>query len=191
MTKTLYFDCETGGTDSKTCALLQLAAIIDVDGKPVDKFCSYVRPFPGDIVEDEALAVNGLKREDLAGFPEPRKVYAEFSVMLDRHVSKFNRADKLFPAGHNVRYDREVLEAFARRCGDVYLGSFVSWKFVDSLTLLTLFEWMGGPALADYKLGTCCDHYGVKIEKAHDALADVTATRELIIKLAGKVKLEN
>jgi DNA polymerase III subunit epsilon len=188
MIKTLYFDCETGGVDPKTCGLLQLAALVDIDGEIKEEFCSYVQPFPSDIVLDEALEVNKIKREHLQQFPEPKQVYKKFIAFLDKYIDRYNSCDKFYPAGYNIRFDREVMESFARRCGDGYFGSYVSWKFVDALPVMTIFDWMGKTALANYKLGTVCAHYNIEIPDAHDAMADIRATRNLIIKVRDEIK---
>jgi DNA polymerase III epsilon subunit-like protein len=49
-----------------------------------------------------------------------------------------------------------------------------------------MMDYAGKIDLPDYKLSTVCAHYGIDI-KAHEALSDIQATRELTLKLIGEV----
>ena len=57
--KTIWIDCETGGTNDKTDALVQLSAIIEMGGEVVDSIDLKMRPLPGKKVSEEALKVQG------------------------------------------------------------------------------------------------------------------------------------
>ena len=182
--KTLYFDVETTGTDPARHGLIQLACLVDIDGKVVDENSWHIKPFKGDLVSKEAARITGISREDLDNFPEPEGVYREIVEFFSKHVDRFDRTDKFYPAGYNVRFDLEFLKRFFEKNGDKYFGSFFNWKLIDPLPWLYRLDWLGELSLPDYKLVTVCNHFGIELgDSAHDALADIRATRELLLKL--------
>jgi DNA polymerase III subunit epsilon len=138
-----------------------------------------VKPFPGDEINDEALQIHGLTREAIATFDDPMKAHSEFVAMLGKYVDKYSRADKFYPAGYNVRFDLEFLSVWFLKCGDAYFGSWQNWRALDPLPYLYTLDFSGVLILANYKLGTVAEHYGVEIQ-AHDALSDVRAAREIL-----------
>lgn len=186
MTKTLYLDTETTGTDCRRHGLVQLAMIVDIDGEIKAEKSWYIKPFEADVIDDEALEVNGLTMEQLKEFPAASDFYRELIAFLEQYVDKYDRSDKFYPAGFNVDFDMKFLKRFFDKCGDPYFGSWFNGKNVDPLPWLRALDWTGKISLPDYKLATVCEHYGIPLgEKAHDAMADIRATRELILRLRG------
>jgi len=184
MTKTLYLDTETTGLDSLKHGLIQLALIVDIDGEIQEEKNWHIRPFKGDLVANEALEVNGLTMEDLKGFPPADEVFKELLKFLGQYVDKFDRNDKFYPAGYNVSFDMGFLKRFFDKSGDQYFGSWFNGKQIDPLPWLIMLDWTGKLSLPNYRLAMVCEHFGIPLrEKAHDALADIRATREIILKL--------
>ena len=178
--KVCYFDTETTGTDPATCGLIQLAMIIEVGGKEVDQAAWHLQPFPDDKISQEALDVNGITMKQLKEFAEPKVIHKQVVKFLGKHVNKFSRADKFYPAGYNVNFDLDMLAAWFRKCGDKYVGSWFNWKRIDPLPLIYWMDLLGDIDLPNYKLATVCDHFKIDLKDAHDAMADIEATRELI-----------
>lgn len=177
--KVLYFDCETTGIKSEENGICQIAFLIEINGQIVEEKNFFVQPFKGQIIKKEALEVNGLTIEQIRNFPLPHVVYSELVEILGRHVDKYNRNDKFYPAGYNVQFDLNFLSEFFQRSGDKYFGSFVNWKRIDPLPILYMFDHIGAISLENYKLETVCKYFEIEI-KAHDALSDIKATRKLI-----------
>ena len=105
--------------------------------------------------------------------------------MLGRYCDKYNRLDKFYMAGYNVRFDADFLKEFFLKNKDFYFGSWFNYRFIDPLPLLHWANWVKEINLPDYKLATVCRHFQIPLQ-AHDAMADITATRELIYKLLDK-----
>jgi len=63
--KICYIDTETTGLDAKACGIIQLAAIMEIDGEIVSEFETKIRPFDGCSISPEALAVSGTKMEGM------------------------------------------------------------------------------------------------------------------------------
>lgn len=177
--KIFYFDVETTGLDPVQNAIIQLAGIIVIDGKAMEEFEFKIAPFETDHVSQEALDVHGYSVEDIKGFTTPSIVYQHLLNIFSKYVNKFDKSDKMTPAGYNVRFDMDFLKNFFLKNGDVYFGSWLNWKMIDPLPLLHFIDFAGGISLPDYKLASVCAHFGIELQ-AHDALSDIRATRQLI-----------
>lgn len=188
--KMCYVDTETTGTDPDRHGIIQVAMIVEIGGKVEAEKEWLVRPHNDVEIDDRALEVNRRTRQEIQGstFAPPDETFREIEEFLGQFVGKFNRADKLTPAGHNVGFDCNMLKSFWKRCGSDYYGSWFNWDAVDSLALLRYLKAFGLlPPLKNLKLATVCEHFGIKLgEDAHDALADIKATRELVLFLAAK-----
>ncbi len=111
--KVLYFDVETTGTDPKVNDIVQLSGLIEIDGKIKEKFDFKMRPqdngLPGfiknAIVDPEALAINGLTEEEIWNFADPKEVHKEIVKIFAKYIDKYDKSDKFYPAGYNVRFD--------------------------------------------------------------------------------------
>jgi DNA polymerase-3 subunit epsilon len=188
--KTLFIDTETTGTDPKMHGMIQLACIIDIDGKIEAEQSWNIKPFVKDAIDFEALKVNGLSLDTIQGYPVPAGVFHDFQYLLGAHCDKYNRNDKYYPAGFKVDFDLAFLREFFLKMNDCYIGSWFNGKEIDPLSLLRWLDWKGEISLPNYRLTTVCEYFGIKLDKAHDALADIRATRELINLLKTNFKLE-
>jgi DNA polymerase-3 subunit epsilon len=177
--KILYFDTETTGTDAVRNDIVQLSGMIEVDGKIVEEFNLRCQPFSFENVQREALEVTGLTLTDLMSYPKPDEMYEQFVDLLQLHVNQYDKNDKFYPAGYNVRFDLEFINQFFKKNKDNYWGSYCNWKAIDGLPMMHFLEACGHIDLPNYKLGTVCEHFGIQID-AHDALSDIRATKQLL-----------
>lgn len=184
--KIFWYDTETTGIDSRRHAMVQLAGLLEIDGAVVEEIDLLFRPPEGRIIDPRALAVNGRTEVELDGFPELAIGIGRLKEVFGRYVSKYDRADKFVPAGFNINFDQEFLREGFRLAGDKYGPG--SWLFnapLDVRSWVALAVARDGLRLPDYKLTSVCAHYRIVLDNAHDALADVRATRELFYRLAG------
>lgn len=192
--KALYFDVETTGLDANTAGLTQIAAILVIDGEEIDSFNfdinPYTYPTKVDISED-ALRVTNKTVAMLKSYPDQKEQFNNFISFLDKHVNKYDKNDKLTPVGYNVAFDMKFLQAWFKANNHSFFGSYIHYKDVDVFALAKLFQFVGAVDLPNHKLGTMCEHYGIDLgDAAHDALADIRATRELLRVMVDKhVKL--
>lgn len=185
--KLLFLDTETTGTDSDKHGLIQVAGAIAIDRAIKETFNFKIKPFPNDAIEDEALKVNGVTREDLASPDrlEPEVAHVKILDMFGRYVSKFDRQDKFHLIGYNAQFDDEMLRAFWRKCGDTYYGSWIFWPTVDIAQIAGLRLMKDRWRMPDFKLMTVALHLGIDLTnvKAHDALDDIRVTMNVLKKL--------
>ena len=190
MSKVLYFDVETTGTNPSVHEITQLAMIIEVDGKVVEEANFTCQPTRWDQIDPGAIATTGVSVEMLKTFQPPALMYHQLTAVLNKYIPKYTRLpDKFYPAGHNVEFDLKFLDAFLRQHGDDNMKqwgaiTYQNYRAIDSRALAN-FHFLNGhlPNLPDVKLGTLCSHFGIPID-AHDALSDIRATRQLIAKFA-------
>lgn len=181
--KILWFDTETTGLSPEKHSIMQFAAIIEEGGQVKDHLNIKFAPLPGAVIEQTALDLTGTTREELDARPSAVDAYYQILRFLNTHCNKYDKADKFYPAGYNVKFDLEFLQAFFKGCGDHYgIGAYINWRWLDPLPQLYLMDYSGQIRLPDYKLETVCKHYGIEID-AHDALSDVRATQELMHQL--------
>jgi DNA polymerase-3 subunit epsilon len=195
--KIFYFDLETTGFDPVENGIIQLGAIIEINGTVKEELNFKLQPFGfmsdttlavgggKDIIDPKALSVSGQTMEDIARHRDPAGVYNEFIQTLKKYINKFDKEDKFYPAGYNVRFDLDFLAAFFSKVGDPYFGSWFNWRAVDALAIVRFFEFCGDVSTikSNQKLETVCEAYGIKLEAAHNALSDIRATRELLLRL--------
>jgi len=185
--KIIWLDCETSGLDRDKSGIISLAVMAEVDGKVVDSKTFLMNPV-GRELEDGALQVNGFTREQVASFSDWKTVKLEFCSWLDGFVSKFDKEDKATAAGYNIiTFDMGFIESWFTASGDKYLYSYFDRFPLDVYRMVPMLEWSGLGGLPNRKLGTVCASMGVKLEDAHEAMADVRATRELAGKIRGRI----
>lgn len=179
--KLVYIDTETTGTSPEAHSIVQIAAIFEVDGKEVGTFESKVRPLPNRLFDEGALKVHGYTREEMATFPEPSEVLNRLTIAFGRHIILSDRSDVFTPVGYRVTFDVSFLiDWMATITGN----KFAFWKMmtpyaVDALAFILHLRAIGRVAWPKYRLTDVCRHLGIPLEEAHDAMADVRATRAL------------
>lgn len=99
--KLLFFDLETTGTNPGRNGIHQISGQVVIDGIVKESFDFHVQPNPKAAIEDEALAVAGVTREQIAQYPAMGTVYRQFVAMLGKYVDKYNSKDKFFLVGYN------------------------------------------------------------------------------------------
>lgn len=191
MSKILYFDTETTGTIAGVHEITQFAAIIEVDGVVKEEVNWRCQPTRWDKIDAKAIETTGVSIEELKKFQEPSKMLADIKKLLLKYESKYDKGpQKFYPAGHNVSFDLEFLNAFFKQHGDFDdkkwgITSYQNWRALDSRIFCNFLSMAGKlPNILDHKLGTLCTHYEIEIQ-AHDAMSDIRATRTLINKMLG------
>lgn len=101
--KIMYYDLETVTLESPVncCAFYQFSGIIEIDGVEVDRFDFLVNPNEEFEYNEDCLIFNEITRDDLASYMSHEDAHAEFIKLLDKHVDKFDKNDKLHKVGFN------------------------------------------------------------------------------------------
>lgn len=190
--KTVFFDLETTGVDFERSAVIQIGAILDVDGEEVDRIDIKMRPHEGANIDSKALAVTGLTIEDLmedGSRFSPQQGYWAFMKFLGfRPSQRVTIPDRIHRAGYNILgFDNRFLEILGSRAGDNYTFAKFHWPGIDvaSIACAGLRGYRGG--MKDFKLMSVAKILGLDTEgKAHDALFDVQVTRDLYYEIISR-----
>ena len=178
--KILYLDTETTGITANS-AVIQFAGIIEINGEVKEEFNIRCKPHKNADISEKALEVTGMTLDIINSYQEPKEGFEEIESIFEKYCDKFDKNDKFILAGQNIKFDFQKLYEFYVRLGNKYLGSWINFKLMfDSLAVIQALQLVNKlPVLENNKLITWCNHFNIKLENAHDALADIRATREL------------
>jgi len=192
----ICFDFETGSRYPETTEIVQIGAcaIKRNNLEIVGQFQSLVKPEDFDALEDEALPVNGLTKEQLKEAPECSTVFPMFAEWIRKYnINKdknpFGAPIPVFFNGDN--FDMPIMSRYCNKYGywnskrneQSVLYSTMSFDVMKHMWLWT----RNNSELKNNRLVTILEYMGVpkeEIEKgAHDALWDTMWTARIAIKL--------
>jgi DNA polymerase-3 subunit epsilon len=180
MSKLFFYDLETTGTNPGRNGIHQISGEIVIDGKSLETFDFKAQPNPKAQIEDAALAVGGVTREQIMAYPPMGQVYTKLVTMLAKYVNKYDKTDKFHLVGYNNRgFDDNFFRGFFLQNGDNYFGS---WFWADSIDVLVLASTLLADRRAElpnFKLATVADFLGIDTTagKLHDASFDIYVTK--------------
>jgi len=178
--KLVFFDLETTGTNPGKHGIHQISGQIVIDGVVKESFDFHVQPNPKALIEEEALKVGGVTREQILAYPPMQQVYQEFVTMLGKYVDKFNKKDKFFLVGYNnAAFDNQFLRGFFLQNGDVYFGSWFWSNSIDVMVLASAYLATRRPEMENFKLSTVAKTLGIVVndDSLHDAMYDIELTK--------------
>lgn len=180
-----YFFCdtETGGLKEHH-PILEIACIrTDLEFRIKEYWRTYVKPYDGSVIEKEALDTHHLSEDFLKDQP------SEMDVALSLQCFLKGRGRLRF-AGYNCKYDLGMLEGLKKRT----IGESELWGFetpwlclleearekLPNLPPVWNERWKKNQT---HTLELVCRHFGITIQGAHQAAADIYATVEIARKL--------
>lgn len=182
--KRLFVDVETTGIDSRIHTIHQLAGCLEIDGDVVENFDWKIKPYEGCVINPRALEVSHITVEDIMNYPPEDEGYFEFKNMLGRHISVFNKEEKFFIIGYNVKFDTDMLYQMFIRNDDMYFYSLCWGNVIDVMSLASDILADIRHEMPDFTLFTVAKQMGIIVDesKLHDAGYDIEITRALYYK---------
>lgn len=189
--KVLWCDTETTGLEPESSGAFQIAMLYKhgADKTKVWSRLFYLNPLDderGIIYHEEAAKIHNVSKSDIEKFDKAEIVMPKIVAFLTEYGKDFkeNAAfEKLFFAGYNCPFDWNHLDALFKRYTKFQMSDFFEPKTLDVLEQVKRATEMGKIATENKRLGTVCKSIGVSLENAHDALGDITATRDLGVTL--------
>lgn len=182
MEKLLFYDLETTGVKYWKNGIHQISGAVVIDGQIKEVFDFKVRPNDNALIEEEALKVGNVTKEQIMAYPTMKEVYSKIITMLSKYVDKFDKKDKFHLIGYNnASFDNQFFRAFFVQNNDVYFGS---WFWSDSIDVMVMASYRLRNVrheLVDFKQSTVAKFLGIEIDesKLHDAKYDI----EICIKI--------
>ena len=189
MIKTVFFDLETTGVNFYNSAVIQIGAILDIDGEEVDNINIKIRPHENADIDPKALQVTGLTMADLMEDKERvghLEGYWKFMEFCGFRPGKFvDIHQRIHRAGYNIlAFDNNFLNELGKRSRDAYSYAKFHWPGIDVATIACAALRKTRGNMRDFKLMSVAHNLGVNTDgQAHDALFDVRVTRDLYYSL--------
>lgn len=195
--KFLWIDTETTGLDENKNRPFEIAILFvnnrkEADGRITHLECErgfYLNPmYDGIEFSPEVTTVTGYTEEEIKKFKPAADVVPVVAEFLKDTITQFGTGpeEKSFLCGYNVGFDYKMMKALFKDFGfnfddfilDHHMDVYAQVKAAGDLRIL--------PYLRDRKLTTVAEHLRVNLKNAHNALADIKATKEVSKSLHGK-----
>jgi ribonuclease T len=180
-------DVETGGFNSHTDALLEIAAVtirMDQDGvlHRHETFSFHVEPFEGANIEQAALDFTGIDLDSPDRMAEPELMVMADLLSAVRRAVKENGCTRAVIVGHNAHFDLNFVNAAIDRC-NIKRSPFHPFSVFDTATL-------AGLAYGQTVLAKTCQVAGIEFSNsaAHSAAYDAEKTAELFCAIVNRWK---
>lgn len=183
----IVIDIETGGFNSATDAMLEIAATIIKMNEAGELVCGetysyHVKPFEGSNIDPAALEFTGIQPD------HPLRPSQDENVVLGdmfghiRKEMKLVNCKRAIIVAHNASFDQGFLNAAIERCG-IKRSPFHPFSSFDTATL-------AGLSLGQTVLAKACYYAGIEFdnEDAHSASYDTRKTAELFCFIVNRWK---
>jgi len=187
MIKKAFIDVETGGLDPKVNPLLELGCIFEIGG--IEETANFrCRPYVDQVTVKQALDVNGYTQDEIETWNDPAETFQTFKKRLSRCVNPYDKTDKMFLIGYNVKFDEGFIRAFFSRNGDKFFSSFFHWPSIDVAVLAATAMKDIRHKMPNFKLATVAKTLGIEVrdDKLHGASYDIALTREIFMAVTGE-----
>lgn len=167
----IALDVETTGLNANTDRIVEIGAVLFIDGTPVKSFSTLVNPKIS--ISASASAVNHITDAMLATAPSEQEVYPQFVEFLGEAIK-----GNIIMCAHNARFDFDFLcNTFSR------LGYSANFRYVDTLSLSR--KYIKG--LENYKQCTVECHFGLMNDAAHRAGSDAEICGKILCSILDQV----
>lgn len=177
-------DVETTGLHKAVHEVIKIAVVVfDKDLNPTKNICRMAKPYNFEVIEEEALGINGIKLEDLKSSPTGISVRSEILKWRKDVLG----SEMIHPYGWNYKsFDRDFLikwfgEDNYFKIFDYHATDIDEWLLFCSKEL-NLF-----PEIKSSSLPKTCDDLGIPIN-AHDPLGDCRATLDVYKEIRKRIK---
>ncbi len=201
MANLIYLDTETLDVTKRSGSIIQLAGIIEIDGKIKEKFNYKFRPVKGSVIEKECLNFlkenSGISKSTILGYEAPSKFLNEWLLLLNKYVKV--KQDRFVIVGYNVNFDIEHLRNWFKLMlvPNMFFKYFESVP-IDVMNLIKFLLQDISNQMSNFKLGNV---YKVLSDmklvsslpestRFHDAMFDIEMTRNIYVELLEPLSLK-
>lgn len=185
--KLFFYDLETTGVEHWNNGVHQIAGAIMINGEIKEHFNFKVRPAENAAIEDAALKVANVTKEQVLAYPKMRIIYNKLIGILASYCDKYNKNDKFHLVGYNnSSFDNQFLRAFFTANNDRYFGSWFWADSIDCFVLASNKLRKERPNLENFQQRTVARYLGITVDesKLHDAEYDISLCIEIFKKVS-------
>ncbi|MDH5442651.1 MAG: 3'-5' exonuclease [Candidatus Nomurabacteria bacterium] len=173
----LFLDIETTGFDLGKHEIVEIGAVLVKQNwssavptfELVKEFEVKVQPMRIQDADPTALRVNGYNEGEWI-----------FAISLEQAMHQLAELGKdAIMVAHNIAFDAKFIEHAFETTG---VNNALNFRKLDTISI-AFAKLAKSPDVQRFSLNDLCEHFGVKNERAHTALADARATFELYQKL--------
>lgn len=176
----VYIDTETTGLDPSTCSIFQIAGIIK-QGQVEEEFNFKLKPYRGEQITKEAEIKTGVTNEELATYPDQAEVFASFINLLNHYINPNDWDDRAFFIGYNAGFDMDFIRSWFMFNNNTNFSKYFYYPAIDVMYLASFALIGERKNMRNFKLSTLYKYLtGKDLEGAHNAMADIEATKELL-----------
>lgn len=169
-------DVETTGRDPNQDRVIEVGIAVGRGGSVIARYNWMIQPEMK--IHEEAIAVHGIKDEDLKDSPVFAAVAHEIAQALEGCI----------PAAYNAGFDRSFLQSEFTRTGE---KRFLTGALASGIEWIDPLVWARELQREEKSraLGDVAERLGVKLENAHRASEDAEAALLVLYKLAQDVRV--
>ena len=180
--KIFYYDVETCGLNPRLHSIHQLSAIIEVDGKVMERLDYKIAPHPKSKIDSAALAICGVTEEQIRAYPDASVQFHRLKATLLKYVDPFDKTDGFYRCGfNNAAFDNEFLRVFFDLAGDNSHFTIFRSESFDVMVFAAHYLAPVRATMPSFKLHRVAKTLGIEVDKErlHDALYDVELTKKI------------
>lgn len=185
-------DVESTGLHKDNNEIIELSMLrLFLDGSREDEQKTWLlKALKPETIEEEALKINGHKREDILCMTAiGKETYFHPEIVLPQ-IENWIAEDDVTSSdrvlgGQNINFDFDMMESTWKRFNSIDTFPFQlghNRLTIDTKLIALFIDIIAGKRRKFYNLGSLVKDYGVKKEKAHRADADVRMTKDLLLK---------
>lgn len=182
----VVLDVETGGANSQTDALLEVAAVLvnyndNHQLEAQQTFACHVTPFEGSRLDPAAMEINKIDPYHPFRFAVDEKEALQQLFQFVSDMVKKTGCRRAVLVGHNAHFDLGFIQAAAKRC-KLKANPFHAFTVLDTATI-------GGLMFGKTVLAKALRAAKIKFNKdeAHSAIYDAEKTAELFCQVINEI----
>lgn len=176
----VYIDVETTGLDPINCSIFQIAGIIK-KGDMEEKFNFLMKPYHYEKMTDYAKEKTKMTDEIIATYPDQSIAFKSFVDLLNKYINVDDYNDRAFFIGYNSSFDSDFVREWFRYNNYDKYSSYFWFPYIDVMAYAGITLIGERQKLRNFQLSTVYKYVtGKVLSGAHNAFADIEATRELL-----------